>query len=163
MFDRIEEVSPKKLVGKSMPMSLMKNKTHELWQNFMTQRKNISSVRSPYLYSMQVYDPSLNFKDFNPHTTFIKWAAIEVTDYTSVPEVFDTYELSGGLYAVFIHKGLPRDFPRTAQYIFSQWIPHSNYMLDSREHFELLKESYRPDDPETEEEVWIPIKSKINP
>ncbi len=62
--------------------------------------------------------------------------------------------LKGGLYAVFIHKGLPQDFPGTAQYIFGSWLPNSEYELDQREHFELLGSKYKTNDPTSKEEVW---------
>ena len=63
-------------------------------------------------------------------------------------------------YAVFIHKGTPQDFPKTFAYIFENWIPNSKYKVDSREHFELIPETYRPDDSNAKEEVWIPILEK---
>ena len=37
-------------------------------------------------------------------------------------------------------------------------LPDSEYELDNGEHFELSAENYRPNDPYTEEEVWMPIR-----
>jgi AraC family transcriptional regulator len=45
-------------------------------------------------------------------------------------------------------------------YIFGEWLPNSSYELDTREHFEILSEGYRPDDRDAEEEIWIPIRKK---
>lgn len=42
-----------------------------------------------------------------------------------------TFILSGGLYAVFDHKGLSND-SRIFQYIFGTWLPNSGYLLDDR-------------------------------
>jgi AraC family transcriptional regulator len=39
-------------------------------------------------------------------------------------------------------------------------LPGSDYSLDSRAHFEILGKKYKHDDPNSEEEVWIPIKIK---
>lgn len=160
MFSRIERLPEKKLVGRSLQMSLLENRTYELWNGFMTMRKKITDQMGQHLFSMQVYDPSLDFKNFNPKTIFTKWAAIEVNDFGVIPETLHPYILKGGLYAIFIHKGPSSSFPKTAQYIFGQWLPDSEYELDSREHFELLREHYKPNDSTTEEEVWIPIKLK---
>jgi len=45
-------------------------------------------------------------------------------------------------------------------YIMSQWLPNSKYILDHRPHFELLGAKYKNNSPDSEEEVWIPIKEK---
>lgn len=158
MFDRIERLQVKNLVGQSLSMSLQENRTSELWSGFMPRRKEILNETGQDLFSMQVYDLNLDFKDFNPTTRFTKWAAVEVSDFDAIPESMESHVLKGGLYAVFIHRGTPSDFPKTAQYIFNKWLPASNYELDNREHFELLSEKSKRNDPDSEEEVWIPIK-----
>ena len=162
MQSRIETLYEKKLVGKSLRMSLANNKTAELWRSFMPERKLIKNTVSSELFSMQVYDKSLDFKDFNPQTEFTKCAMIETSEYENIPEDMETRVLDGGLYAVFVHKGMAKDFPKTSQYIFSQWLPNSDYELDQREHFELLGAKYNPTDENSEEEVWIPIKQREN-
>ncbi|ELR71212.1 transcriptional regulator [Fulvivirga imtechensis AK7] len=160
MEPRIEMLSERKLVGISAQMSLAKDKTVELWSSFMPVRKLIKNKAGTYFYSMQVYDKSLSFSDFNPQTAFTKWAAIEVSNFDKIPDCLQAYTLQGGLYAVFTYKGRARDFAATWQYIFGQWLPASAYELDQREHFELLDEKYDPNDPESEEEVWIPIRKR---
>lgn len=130
----------------------------------MPERKMIKNTVGSVLFSMQVYDKSLDFKDFNPKTEFTKYAMIEVSEFENVPEDMETRILNGGLYAVFIHKGTAKEFSKTASYIFGQWLPNSKYKLDQREHFELLEAAYNPNDENSEEEVWIPIKEyeKVN-
>jgi len=158
---RIEEVSQKKLIGNRLKMSLSQDRTKELWQGFMPRRKEIGNPVTTDLISMQVYDRQLSFFNFSPTTQFEKWAVVEVEDYTKIPAGMESYTLSGGLYAVFIHRGLPSSFPKTAQYIFGEWLPRSDFELDHREHFEVLGDKYRNNDPSSEEEVWIPIKARI--
>ena len=159
MKPRIEILPEKKLIGKSIQMSLAKNRTGVLWQDFMQNKKSIKNTKGTDLYSIQIYDESLDFKDFNPTTEFTKRAAIEVLNFDKIPENMETYTLKGGLYAVFIHKGLASDFQKTFQYIFGEWLPKSKYTLDNRAHFELLGIKYKNNSPNSEEEVWIPIKS----
>ncbi len=162
MQPRIETIDEKKLVGKSLRMSLANNRTTELWRSFMPERKLIKNTVGSEFFSMQVYDKSLNFKDFNPQTEFTKCAMIETSEFENIPEEMETRILEGGLYAVFIHIGMAKDFPKTSQYIFGQWLPNSDYELDHREHFELLGAKYNPNDENSEEEVWIPIKKRVN-
>jgi AraC family transcriptional regulator len=52
-----------------------------------------------------VYDASFDFRNFNPEAPFEKWAAIEVADFSKIPDGMETFTLTGGRYAVFIHKG----------------------------------------------------------
>lgn len=160
MEPRIEQLAPKKLVGKHVKMCYANNQTSELWRSFMQRRKEITNNLNSNLYSLQVFDKSLDFKDFTPQTEFEKWALTEVSDFDSIPEGMEKYELEGGLYAVFDFKGIPADFPKAFQYIIGVWLPNSEYELDRREHFELLGEKYKNNDSNSEEEIWIPIKPK---
>lgn len=154
-------IIPKRLIGMRMKMSLSVNRTGELWHSFMQRRKEIQNTIGNDLYSMQVYDP-LYFADFNPDTEFEKWAAIEVSDFNEIPSEMESCILPGGLYAVFLHKGGASTGPRTFQYIFGTWLPDSGFALDNRPHFEILGKKYKHDDPDSEEEIWIPVKSLSN-
>ena len=150
----------KKLIGKQIKMSLADNKTFELWRGFMPRRKEISNNLTNDLFSMQVYDKSYDFQDFDFEATFVKWAAIEVADFDAVPDEMESYILDEGLYAVFNYKGVASQGAKMFQYIFGTWLPASDYLLDNRPHFEILGEKYKNEDPDSEEEIWIPIKSK---
>ena len=46
------------------------------------------------------------------------------------------------------------------QYIFQTWLPGSEFELAQRLHFDLLGEKYSNEDLQSEEEFWIPVKSK---
>jgi AraC family transcriptional regulator len=157
MTPRIEILSEKKLIGKRLQMSLANNKTHELWQSFMPSRPEIQNPISPDLFAVQVYEPTY-FEAFNPNAVFEKWATLEVADFNNIPTEMESFTLSGGLYAVFELKG--HDIA-IFDYIFRTWIPNSKYNLDNRPHFEILGAKYKKDDPNSEEEIWIPIKEKL--
>lgn len=156
----IKITKEKKLIGKRMIMSLADNKTYELWKSFMPRRKEIRKNLTTELISMQVYDKSYDFRNFDPKATFEKWAAIEVPNFDMIPEEMETYTLSEGLYAVFMYKGAASQGADMFRYIFGTWLPGSDYLLDNRPHFEILGEKYKNEDPESEEEIWIPIKPK---
>jgi AraC family transcriptional regulator len=156
MHLRIQELEDKTLVGKSLNMSLVDNRTAELWKSFMPHRNEIPHIVGTDLYSLQIIDP-LDVITHNPNAVFTKWAAIEVSKIDALPEGMSEFKLVGGLYAVFLHKGPANAFRETFQYIFENWLPNSKYKLDSRPQFEVLGEKYKNNEPDSEEEVWIPI------
>jgi AraC family transcriptional regulator len=160
MIPRIETLTEKKLIGSRIRMRLSDNRTGELWRDFMSRRKEIKNSVGADLFSIEVYDRSLDFRDFNPDTEFEKWAAVEVSKVEPIPENMEAYILTGGLYAVFIYKGDGNDVRSTFEYIFRTWLPNSDYILDERPHFEVMGEKYQLNDPKSEEEFWIPIKMK---
>jgi len=155
LIPRIIEILPKKLVGQKITMSLAKNRTFELWHQFMPQKSKIKNLVNQEMISMQIYATPLRLGDVNQ--AFEKWAAIEVHDFTQVPDNMLTFELVGGKYAVFDYKGLSTD-PSIFIYIFGTWLPNSEYEVDDRPHFEILGERYKNTDPDSEEEIWIPIR-----
>lgn len=158
MNPRIERIPEKKLVGKRLQMSLSNNKTKDLWQSYMPLRKDIKNTIGTNLFSVQILNDAY-FKEFNPHTVFEKWACAEVSEFDMIPDELVPLLIPGGLYAVFEYKGLSTD-NSIFQYIFGTWLPNSIYELDQRPHFELLGEKYKNNDPNSEEEIWIPIKLK---
>jgi len=159
MEPRIEILEAKKLIGNRLKMSLTNNKTGQLWGSFAPKIKFIKNKLSNDKISMQVYDPSYH-TNFNPNNIFEKWATVEVADFKNVSREMETFTLSGGKYAVFHYKGSSDDSSIFFQYIFMTWLPNSEYQLDNRPHFEVLGEKYKNNDPNSEEEIWIPIKMK---
>ena len=160
MQPRIETLIERKLIGKRLRMSVADNQTFKLWESFMPRRKEIKSNMSAELFSIQVYPQSFDFTFSNLHAEFEKWAAVEVADFVTVPNEMETYTLVGGLYAVFDYKGLNTD-TKIFHYIFGTWLPiSSDYCLDDRAHFEILGAKYKNNDPNSEEEIWIPVRPK---
>jgi AraC family transcriptional regulator len=157
MDHRIEVISERKLVGKRLTMSFSANRTIELWKSFMEHRSEVSNAMGTDLYSLQIYDSGY-FEHFNSQAVFEKWAAVQVADFSHVPAGMEAFVLAGGKYAVFHYKGSSREGSSTFQYIFTTWLPASGYELDDRPHFELLGHKYKNDHPDSEEEIWIPIR-----
>ena len=157
----IIDMEEKKLVGISLHTSLADDKTELLWKRFMKRKKQINYAKSDDLFSVQVYDEGFIAGHFNSQSVFEKWAAIEVENYSAIDEGLKGLKLPGGLYAVFTHEGTSKEFAGTANYIFSNWLPASDYSLDDRPHFEVLGKDYKgPEDPESKEKIYIPIKEK---
>ena len=91
-------------------------------------------------------------------TPFEEWAAVEVRAVDELPDGMEAYTVPSGTYAVFVHHGLPEAFPQTARHIFGSWLPSSGYAVDDRPHLAVMGASYRRDDPDAEEEIWVPVR-----
>ena len=140
-------------------MSFSDNKTEALWRGFMPHRKEIHNSIGIELYSIEIY-PSDFFNPFNPQAEFEKWAAVEVSNFDTIPSDMQSLTISTGLYAVFLYKGPASGGPQTYQYILGTWLPQSNYLLDNRPHLAVMGEKYKHDDPSSEEELWVPVQPK---
>lgn len=159
MKARIEQMPLRHLVGVSREMSLLQNKTQELWQSFMPRRNEVAGRISNEYISMQVYDTNGD-TPFNPATVFQKWAVVEVGEGTEPPADMQGFTLDAGLYAVFDYEGPASGAPQVFGYIFGEWLPNSAFEIDSRPQFEVLPEGYNTADPKAQEEIWIPIREK---
>lgn len=158
MQPKIEIIDDKKLIGQRLKMSFADYKIGDLWRRFGSKRKEITNNLNNDLISLVVYEPT-HFTDFKSTNEFERWATVEVENYNKVPPEMETFDLQGGLYAVFEYKGLNTDHS-IFQYILGTWLPKSDFELDNRPHFEILGERYKNNDPESEEEIWIPLKKK---
>lgn len=146
-----------KFIGMNSVISYSDYRIGELWGNFMPRRNEIQNTIGTELFNIQI-NPD-NF-DFNPQTEFVKWAVVPVTDFKSIPEGMQQLIVQEGLYAVFNHVGDAIKARETFGYIFGVWLPNSEYQLDNRPHFEILGAKYKNNSPDSEEEIWIPIKRK---
>ncbi len=155
---RMETIPEKYFAGKKLEMSFSDNRTKVLWQGFMPALKDIKNKKSSILYSLQIYPPQF-FEFFNPDQCFTKWALTEVSDFSDIPAGMHPFTLPEGLYAVFLFKGTQEHAESTFRHIFYEWLPVSGYVLDQRPHFEILGSAFKKDAPDSEEEIWIPIKS----
>ncbi len=149
---RIEKLEKKMIVGVSSKMTHQNDQTLELWQKFMKKVDNVKYRINKDYISLSSYK-----EGFEPGMEFQKWAAVEVSDEN---EDLDNYIIDGGLYVVVVHKGPASTFYKTQNYILNEYLPSSEYELDSREHFEILPYGYSPIDENATEEVWIPIRIK---
>ena len=121
-------------------------------------RKEVLDSLNTDRYSIQFYPPGTGPMSGDPGSVFEKWAAVEAIVPFSIPEGMEIINLPAGKYAVFLHHGPASAFMKSFGFIFYDWLPGSEYLVDDRPHFEVLPGNYRPDDPNASEEIWIPIK-----
>lgn len=155
----IRTLTEKKLIGRSTEMSLTDNKTFELFSGFMPNKKYVLNTIGQDIYEVSIHNSDY-FENFNPNNSFEKWATIEVSDFNSIPDGMKTLTIDGGLYAVFKYKGMAKDFGKFIGGIFMEWLPKSEYLLDARPHFNVLGAKYKHNHPDSEEDVWIPIRQR---
>lgn len=147
----IIEISGKKLVG--MHDAILQSEKHkigQLWQRFMPKKQNIvNNVDSTHI-AAQDYDlPNDLDKPFKI------WAAVEVSNFETIPEGMSKLNIPAGLYAVFTLKGM--DIGGLYQDIMTTWLPNSGYGIDSRPHFQVMDERYKNGSPDSEEDIYLPI------
>ncbi len=155
---RITNLPEIKMIGEKTIMSVLENKTRELWQGFMPKRAMIEKREGSEFYSVIIYDDLSYFAAFNPANTFEKWAAVQVSSTDVVPEDMSVLIIPSGLYVVFNYIGKASEAQSAYQYIFGEWLPKSKYQLDDRPHFAKMGDKYKNDSPDSEEELWVPIK-----
>lgn len=160
MKNRIENISEIILIGKSLKMTYSQNRTAELWKSFMPFRNSIKNKVGQDYYSIEIYGDADFFKKFDPNKEYEKWAAIKVEGKEQIPQDMKILIIPEGDYAVFNYKGKSTEAGNAYQYIMTQWMPNSAYLLDNRPHFAIMGEKYQNDHPESEEELWVPIKFK---
>lgn len=147
------------MIGQSLTMSLVDNKTGQLFRSFMPRLREIQQRKDQYVYDLREYSSDY-FAPFQRTTPFTKWVLVEVIQSDVIPAGMESYALAGGTYAVFDPKG-PANDPSIFQYIFGQWLPRSGFVLDNRPHFEQLDPKGKKENPEAEEKIWIPIKPRL--
>lgn len=159
LIPEIHTIAPKTCLGRSLTMTLANNRVGELWRMFMPEIGNIQNRLNKEIISAQVYKSDY-FNQFDPNKSFEKWAVVELTEVPShIIDGHTILEIPGGLYAVFHYKGLSTD-TSIFQYIFGEYLPKSEFELDDRPHFEILGDRYKNNDPESEEDIYIPIRHK---
>lgn len=155
---KITEIPSKTLIGQKISTSISRQETSKLWRPF---RRIIAEQRGfepKEYYSIQRYGKEMAEGTFGPETIFEKCAAVEPGPF--IPEGFESIELKGGLYAVFEHSGTLEKFQKSMQEFLQNWLPDSDFTLDSRAHFETFDETYEPFSGTSSEMIWIPIKRK---
>ncbi len=145
------------LVGKMLVSSMQNYRAVELWSSFMPLRNRIAHSVGEELFSVRVYKSLEYFTHYNPAATFDHWACREVSQVEQVQDGMQALTIPEGKYAVFLFKGTPADAPAFYAEVFQQWLPQSGFRLDARPHFEVMGAKYKHNDPDSEEEIWIPV------
>lgn len=139
-------------------MSLVENRTQELWQKFMPLTRQIPTRQGAYLYSVEDYPGLDYFRAFDPKKRFVKWAAVPVNAWEDMPGALEKLVLPTGLYAVFRYTGTPQMVAPFYRRILEEWLASSTYQLDNRPHLAVMGPEYKGNHPDSEEDLWIPVR-----
>lgn len=153
----IETLDRTTVVGIHRVLGFEEPAMREVWQAFRPRTTEIRHRPSDDFISMRIYETPVDGAPA-PGSRFDYWAAVEVRELGEIPSGMDAHTLEGGPYAVFTYKGPAAGFASAAHHIYGTWLPNSEYELADREFLEVLGPSYRPDDPEASERVWIPVR-----
>lgn len=143
-----------KLIGIHLEFTYANYRAFELWSTFMPRRNEIFNTIGTDLYNVQI-NPK-NF-DFSPTTPFTKWASRPVSSIEDLPIGMQVLEIPNGLYAVFHYKGTQQEVGAFFRKIYTEWLPNSEYRIDNRPQFEILGKKYINNNPESEEDIYIPV------
>lgn len=157
---RIENFPGILLAGHHTTSSFAQDNTAALWRSFMPLRNDIVARLGSDLYNVQQYPCLPNSEIFTADTQFTRWAAVAVKNGNRLPPSLHLLELPAGAYAVFCHRGGPETAPQSFAYIYGQWLPASGFVLDHRPHFEVLGTRYNNSHPDSEEEIWVPVRRR---
>lgn len=89
---------------------------------------------------------------------FSYMACCEVNRVESIPEGMIARTVPACKYLVFTHKGSVDKLGETYDFIYGRYLPNSSYEVQAMIDFELYDERFKPDSPDSEMDIYIPIK-----
>ncbi|HCD53064.1 MAG TPA: GyrI-like domain-containing protein [Balneolaceae bacterium] len=151
-----------RLAGLSITSSLASRDLKDLWMKFRRLQKDFQDPKSHDSYSVSIYRNGFDPAAFTPNTIFKQWAATKVDQDFLIPDGLSELIIPTGTYAVFMYKGTAADYPKTARLFHTHWLPENGFITDDRPNFEILGPDYLgPMNPDSEEQIWIPIKKDM--
>ncbi len=91
------------------------------------------------------------------------FATVSLENGSKIPKGMNNHVFEEVQYAVFTHKGTLSKLGETYNFIYSEWLPKSDYVLAGNYDLEKYDERYNmenPDHPESAMDIMIPIKNK---
>ncbi len=125
-----------------------------LWRKFYQRLQDVPQPVAPGA-AMGVCEP-IPLMTSESEVSYL--ACVEVAGDAPVPEGMIARTLKAQHYAVFTHQGSTDDLGETYQYIFGTYFPRSGRRLADAPDFELYDQRFRPEDPDSEMDIYIPIE-----
>ncbi len=133
-----------------------KNENHEiatLWYEFNERIEEIENRVSDERFGYDTWDDSINETG---EFTYI--AAVEVSDFESIPEGMVKVVIPKNSYAVFTLTSIVENIHGAVKEVFSKWFPESGHKLASNYDFEYYKEGFKPNSADHNAYFYVPIK-----
>lgn len=126
------------------------NEIPQMWEAFGPRMHEVKQVINPQV----CYGISDNMDEDTHEFDYI--AGCEVASAADIPEGMVSWVVPAGTYAIFTTT-LPR-VGQTFQHAYHTWMPQSGYQGTGGPDFELYDEQFDPRDPQSEFDLYIPIK-----
>ncbi len=130
----------------------LSEKVMGLWDSFLPRMSEIKNAVPNIGYG--IIEQTANDAELLNYYSVAKVNTIDV-----LPEHMMSLALPAQQYATFEHKGNPRQLDNTVNYIYSTWLPQSNYRHTNAADIELYGEEYIPDNEASLIYYSIPIES----
>jgi len=131
----------------------------ECMEQIQANKEKITN-RSDKNYIIALNDYTENFSCEDEQPAFDFYGALEVTDFSVIPDGMVTKELPASKYVVFSFSGRPQDsLQPVADYIYKEWFPQSTCQFSESAMYDFTKSGESVDkDGNSHIEYWVPIK-----
>jgi len=156
MEPRIVALGALKLVGLPFYGAPQGNVFGSTWQRLFQMNLSVEKRVDPRVnYGLEVYGP-----EFHQEGKWTYFPCFEVRDLDEIPGELFAKILPAATYAVFSVRGGLDKISEAFQFAYSQWLPLSPYEVAHPYDIERYGENYKGDVPESELEIYIPIRPK---
>jgi AraC family transcriptional regulator len=145
-------------IGMRKSVTSNPRETIQLWRDFMPRRGELKAL-DEMPYSIDQY-PHGFFDAFDAGASFHRMVALRCHANGPCPVGMEQLTVSDGLYAVFNYHGAASAAFAFFEWIYTKWLPTSDYLLDHRPHINPIGPEYLGEHPDSRESFWIPIKRK---
>jgi len=158
---RIVERPGSVYVGIACANTASSNRIPQAWGAFLPRMAELPSPTDGSTYGIYRYDFTADEADIGGDFPFEYMAAGETSSAApaALPHDMTAWQVPGGRYAVFEHRGLLRDLGNTYRYVHKTWIARAPFRLEEAPFFERHRPDYPGDRREAVTEIWIPIRA----
>lgn len=148
------------IIGFKCSNTMRKIRIPALWRKFIQERNKIENMIDGTTYGIYLYDTKIEKIEITDELEFEYLAGVEVTQVNRIPTGMTVHRIPARKYAVFTHRGRLMELQKTYDYIYKTWLPGSGMDFLPAEHFEYHGPNFTGDTPESETQVYIPIKTE---
>jgi AraC family transcriptional regulator len=123
----------------------------DLWRSFRPKSNEIGNRRGSERYAVIENDV------LETGATPIFRAMIAVESWAGVPDWCERFTIEPGRYAVFKHKGSPKDLSTTVALIHTHWSGRIEGLFQRDLEIMAYPSNYDVTDPNAEFEYWVPL------
>ncbi len=156
MTPKIVEMGEMKVIGLKCQTTMKENTIPQLWGQFNTNCNRVPN-RTDDKFALGVC-PYVDMEHFDENTPFEYITGLAVTTFDNVPEDMVAYTIPAAKYAVFTHKGALDTLQDTYNQIFGTALSENGLELDSKDQIELYDERFKWGEPDSEFDIYIPVK-----